>query len=66
MTLKEFKKTEFGFLASKRFWALVLIGLSQWLHADGYITEALSQFIFMVGSGFVTLNTLDKYFTNKK
>ncbi len=51
---------EFTFLKKARFWSMVLAGLGIWLFKDGYISEALSQFIVLVAGGFTAINTFDR------
>jgi len=53
--------TKWGFLLSRKFWALVLFGLSHWLFQDGFISEALSNFIQIIAGGFIGINMIDKF-----
>ena len=58
------KDSEWGFLASTRFWSLVLIAAAQWLLKDEFISPAQAEFITVVAGGFITLRTIDKFKRN--
>lgn len=52
----------FPFIASTRFWAIVIVGLAMLLNSKGFIPEELYYFIWTVCSGHVGIRSLDRAF----
>lgn len=49
------------FLGSTRFWAIVMVGISMWLHDANLISRNLSDFVFIVCSGHIGIRTIDRF-----
>lgn len=54
------KKSNWEFLTSPSFYAMVLAALGQWLFTDGLISAGLRDFMITLGAGFIVKRTVDK------
>jgi len=52
---------DFSFLKSRRFWALVLIGIFNALEAVGVISSVINQALVTILAGFIGIDTIDKF-----
>lgn len=52
--------TQFEFLKSNRFWAIVIGAISIYLEAKGWIGEPERNLIAVVTGGFVAVRTVDR------
>jgi len=49
------------FLSSRRFWALVLIGIIKALETIGVINSIIADSLTVILSGFIGITTIDKF-----
>jgi hypothetical protein len=54
-------KSEFAFLKSERFWAMVIGAVAAYLESKGCIGEAEHMLILTVSAGFITVRTVDRF-----
>jgi len=52
---------DWSFLKSRRFWALVLIGIVKALETVGVINSVIASSLIIILGGFVAIGTIDKF-----